>query len=355
MSATESPFATDAAAPVDARARRFRARDGVLAVAIAVVVVLVCAGPSIRHTGQDMDPGFQRAVVLAVGKPAGAVADRLPFTGWAHDVTAWLSPDDHVGGAGAFQASVGPGGTAAGSGTAGAGGAAAVAPVGPDAFPPGALGGKPPAPRALRSLLVTGDSMAMPLDADLARQLAGAGVRTDRDPHIGTGISKSDLLDWGALSVRQARARPDAVVVFIGANEGFPLPGPRGRPLECCGADWAAAYATRVRTMMNTYRRAGASRVYWLTLPLPRDRDRQAIARAVNAAIAVAAEPYRAQVRVIDLAGVFTPGGRYRVSMPVGGHDAVVRKPDGIHLSPEGAQLAADLVERDLRADYRVG
>ena len=70
---------------------------------------------------------------------------------------------------------------------------------------------------------------------------------------------------------------------------------------------------------MNTYRQAGAARVYWLTLPAPRDPGRQRISRAVNAAIAVAAEPYRAQVRVLDMAAVFTPGGRYRDAMDVGG------------------------------------
>ena len=94
----------------------------------------------------------------------------------------------------------------------------------------------------------------------------------DRDPHVGTGISKSGLLDWGRLSTEQVRERePDAVVVFIGANEGFELPGPDGRELKCCGPAWAAEYAYRVRRMMNTYRQGGRARVYWLTVPAPRD------------------------------------------------------------------------------------
>ncbi len=95
-----------------------------------------------------------------------------------------------------------------------------------------------------------------------------------RDPHVGTGISKSGLVDWGKLSTQHVEERkPDAVVVFIGANEGFPLPGPGGENVDCCGPDWAAAYANRVRRMMNTYRQGGGARVYWLTLPMPRDGD----------------------------------------------------------------------------------
>ena len=87
--------------------------------------------------------------------------------------------------------------------------------------------------------------------------------------------------------------------------------------------------------MMNTYRQGGDARVYWLTLPLPRDRDLQEVARAVNAAIGVAAEPYRAQVRVLDMAELFTPGGRYRDAMEVDGRRQIVRDADGIHLNAE--------------------
>ena len=330
---------------MDVRARRFRARDGILALLIALVIVVVCAGPSIRHSANEMDAGWQRDLVMVFAKPAGAIGDALPFAGWVHHVTGWLSPDEDLGGAGGFVASGAP---AAGAG------ANAVAPVGPDAFTRAQLG-LPPAPkRPLHTLLVTGDSMSMPLDAVLARRLASDGVKTLRESHIGTGISKSDLLDWGKLATKQAAEDPDAVVVFIGANEGFPFPPARkgAKPIECCGADWAAVYASRARQMMNTYRRNGATRVYWLALPLPRDPARQKIARTVNAAVAVAAEPYRSQVHVLDLADLFTPGGRYRVSMEVDGRETVVREPDGVHLNDAGSQLAADAVQRALDADF---
>ena len=100
-----------------------------------------------------------------------------------------------------------------------------------DAFDSTMLGAPPPPRRALHTLLVTGDSLSTPLDLQMARGLAPAGVRVLREPHLGTGISKTDLVDWGRLSTSQVHAdRPDAVVVFIGANEGFPMPGPIGTP-----------------------------------------------------------------------------------------------------------------------------
>jgi uncharacterized protein len=326
--------------------RRLRARDAIVCVFVAVVLLVLLEGQSIRTSGDRMEPGVERTVVRAVGAPTGWLADRLPLADAVHSATAWLSPDEQLaGGAGAFQTP--PAGVDAAASRGGG-----AAPITEEAFDAAALGEQPKRLAKLGTLLVTGDSLAQPLDVELARRLASSGVRTIRDAHLGTGISKSDLVDWGQLSALQVRERrPDAVVMFLGANEGFPLPAPGGRQLQCCGPAWAAQYATRARTMMQTYRRRGAARVYWLTLPLPRDPARQKIARAVNAAILVAAQPFRAQVRVLDMTGLFTPAG-YRAAMPIGGRNTIVRRPDGIHLNDAGSRLAADVVVSRLRGDF---
>jgi hypothetical protein len=52
---------------------------------------------------------------------------------------------------------------------------------------------------------------------------------------------------------------------------------------------------------------------------------------------------------------VFTPGGRYRDSMTIGGRTVRVRQRDGIHLNTAGASLAATIVIRDLRRDRMLG
>jgi len=319
--------------------RRFRARDAVIVVLVAVLVLVALEGDAIRGAGEEMTPGWERTLVLAVGEPAGWVADRIGLSDVDDELTASLNPDEDLGSAG--------GGFDEDERTVPAPGAATggVPPVTPEAFDPVRIGAKPPPKRPLRKLLVTGDSMAMPLDTELARELAGS-VDVVREPHVGTGISKTALVDWSRLAQAQvSEQEPDAVVVFIGANEGFPIGAE-----ECCGAKWAAAFASRVRRMMNTYRRGGQARVYWLTLPLPRDAERIRIARAVNEAIRVAADPYRSQVRVFDSVPIFTPTG-YRDSMPIDGDDTIVRESDGIHLNTRGAGLAAErvleLIERD--------
>jgi len=325
-------------------AARISARGSLICVGVAVLLLLLVEGTSIRRTGQRMDPGLERTAVRAVGIPAGWLADRLPLEDVVDTITSGLSPDEKLTGPGGFETSV-----------AGATGRAGVAaPITPDAFDPAALGEKPVPLKQLRTLLVTGDSMSQPLDLELAHGLSASGVRTIRDAHLGSGISKTSLVDWGRLSSQQARERkPDAVVVFLGANEGFPLPGAGGRLVSCCGPTWAALYATRARKMMDTYRRRGTARVYWLTLPLPRDVARQKIVRSVNAAVAVAAQPYRAHVRIIDMAQLFTPAGRFRTAMVVGGRNTIVREPDGIHLNEAGTEVAAALVVSRLKADFK--
>lgn len=340
MSATSS-------VPPAPRGRHLSAKAAILVVLLATVVVLAFEGGSIRHTGEEMQPGWERTLVLSVGRPAGWVSDQLGLGDVKDALTGWARTGDELsgGGQGSFETQ-GPAAASA-QGTA-------VPPVTVDSFDPAAVGDKPTKPAPLRTVLVTGDSMSMPLDAELARRIARSrsSVKTVRDPRVGTSLSQSEIVDWGKLSLSQVkRDRPNAVVVFIGANEGFPMRS-GGREVKCCGRAWSVEYASRARRMMNTYRADGASRVYWMLLPAPRDRDRQAISRSVNAAIAVAAQPYRSQVRVVDLAALFTPGGVYRAAMPVDGRDELVREPDGVHLNGQGARLAADPVIAAMRTDY---
>jgi uncharacterized protein len=328
------------------RLRRFTARDAVLATGLVAVLLLIFSGGSVRDAGEELDPGIGRDVVMAVAEPAGWVAVQLPFAEVGHTLTGWLSPDAELVGAGFEEGSTAADGGA--DGAAGGGPSAVTA----DWFEAAALGARQPRGE-LETLLVTGDSLSTPLDLELGQRLAPDGVEVVRDPHLATGISRDDLVDWGQLSATQAaNEAPDAVVVFIGANEGLPMPGPGGEEVSCCGPEWTAVWANRARQMMDNYRRGGAARVYWLTVPTARDPDRAPIVDAVNAAVYAAAAPWRSQVRVIDLGEIFTPGDRFRSAMEVDGRETIVREPDGIHLNGAGSALAADAVESALARDF---
>jgi hypothetical protein len=315
--------------------RRFRAREAVSCVFIVALLLVIFQGASIRKAGEEMKPGIGRDAMLAVGKPAGWIADRLPLASVSTAATGWLSPEQ--------QDTSGPGAFVANGGAATAAGQ--IATVTPDAFAAATIGAKPAAKRPLHTLLVTGDSMSEPLDDDLARQLDPKGVHVVEDPHLGTGISTTFLVNWGALAVSQVKHyHPDAVVIFIGADDGFPMPGPNGKEVECCNAEWASIYANRARQMANTYRQNGVARVYWITLPTPREAARQTIAKVVNAAVEVAVQPWADQVHIINTVPTFTPGEVYRDSMSVGGKQTIVREADGVHLNEAGSSLLASIV-----------
>lgn len=323
--------------------RRFNARDAIITVFITALVLVVTQGNSMKNAGERLDPGIQRDVVLAVGKPAGWIADQLPLHDVTHDLTAGLSPDEELSKKGGFDQAAAPG--------AGATGQLPV--VTPDAFDPATIGAPLPAKVPLKKLLVAGDSLPEQLYAQLGRQLSSKGVKVVKGWLLGTGISKPDVVDWGRLATTQTeKQKPDAVIMFMGANEGFGMDNAAGKEIQCCGPEWAAIYANRARQMMNTYRVGGKTHVYWLTIPTPRKAKRQAIAKVVNAAIDVAAEPFRSDVTIVDTIPTFTPGNKYRDNMEIDGKKTIVRNGDGIHLVDAGAKLLGEIVIKLMGSRY---
>jgi lysophospholipase L1-like esterase len=311
--------------------RRFTGWDAVKAVALTTVLLLIFAGGSVRKAADELKPGLGRNIVNAIAGPAGWVSDQLPFAATRRDLTSWLSPDEQLSGTG-FEA-----------GGASPGRAAPVSPA------------PPSTPQPLHRLLVTGDSLSTPLDIEIARKLAdqGGGVQVTRDPHLATGISNTGLVDWGQLSSTQAaNDDPDAVILFIGANEGYPMPNANGAQVSCCGPRWEAIFRSRLGQMMDNYLRGGVQRVYWLTVPTQRDPARKPIADTVNEAVEQAAVERGASVRVVDLRPTFTPGDTYRDSINIDGKQTIVRESDGIHLNEEGSSVAADLVLQAVDRDF---
>jgi hypothetical protein len=200
-------------------------------------------------------------------------------------------------------------------------------------------------------VVATGDSMIQIVDSFLAKELKPKHFTVKSDAHIGTGISKTRQFDW----VRRARYlarhyRPRATVVFIGANEGFPLRW-QGRRANCCSRAWRQAYAARAQKMMRSFERNGTARVYWLTLPAARPRFWNRIYRSVNLAIASAAKREGDGVRLLDMGAIFTPSGHFQQTIKRGGRRISVRQSDGIHLNVAGARIAARYVASRMQRD----
>jgi hypothetical protein len=200
-------------------------------------------------------------------------------------------------------------------------------------------------------VLATGDSMIQIVDSFLDKELRPEHFRVRSDAHVGTGISKTQQFDWVGHARYLARHyRPHATVVFLGANEGFPLRW-QGKRRNCCTRPWRQAYAARAQKMMRSFERDGAARVYWLTLPAARPHAWNRIYRAVNQALETAAGREGERVRLLDMGAIFTPSGHFQQTIKRGGHRVSVRQDDGIHLNVAGARIAARYVVRRMRRD----
>ena len=159
------------------------------------------------------------------------------------------------------------------------------------------------------------------------------------------------MLDWPKYARRQARRlKPEAVVMVIGANDGYSLDGQ-----ACCGPAWVDEYAQRARAVMRAFGRRGKTRVYWLLLPAARSGFFKKLFPAVNDGLEQAAVGLEENVRIVDLVEALTPGGRYRASMKIRGRRVRVRQDDGVHLTNEGAAHVARLVIREMRRDGVLG
>jgi hypothetical protein len=213
-----------------------------------------------------------------------------------------------------------------------------------------------PASRRLR-VLAAGDSMIQIIDGDLHRRLGARGpISVRSDAHISTGISKPFMFDWVAHARASAHGlHPDVTIMFLGANDGFPMGTLSGRKAPCCNKAWVDEYARRARTMMHAYARGGSGTVYWLLLPTPRGTRFQMVFRPVNRALRLAAASFPGVVHVVDLGATFTPGGRFRQTMRWQGRTVTVRQADGVHLSVVGASIATTLIMRRMRRDGLLG
>lgn len=198
----------------------------------------------------------------------------------------------------------------------------------------------------LPTLVTTGDSLMQGPDALLEDKLGDRAV-VHSDVYVGSGLTKPFIVDWTKIPAKQVgKFDPDAVMLFLGANDAGPITPAGGEPIGCCDDAWIAEYVNQARITMQRYVKAG-TQVFWLNIPLPRDPRRQVNAIAVNKALPAAAAGLP-EVHIVDIASVFTPNDTYRDSMTYAGRTVDVRQPDGLHLSVAGSNITDRILIAEL-------
>jgi len=210
----------------------------------------------------------------------------------------------------------------------------------------------PTAEQPLR-LLVAGDSMTEALGPVLEEQAEGTGViDVTRALEYSSGLTRPDYFDWPAhLAALLAEHDPEVVVVSVGANDAQGIQTPSG-PASFGTDAWVAEYRSRVAATMDLLEAEGRV-VYWLGEPVMRSADFDGRMALVTSIFREEAEG-RPGIRFVDTRPTFAgDDGRYTAYLPdASGTPVLVRRDDGIHLTPAGGQRLAAQLLGAIRADW---
>jgi uncharacterized protein len=331
-------------APVDGRVRAPWTRVLWIAAAAFAVWFLLFA-PTLQHNAQVSPVGARRTISLDVTGPVAALSRGLQLS---HIVSVTGRSNRLPGGTVGLITS-GPRPTTSPHGskpvaTTGAKGGATAAPT---TVPPNPK--KPTAAVPLRVLIV-GDSIGLDLGGPLQSDLAGTGVVSAAlDARESTGLTRPDYFDWPAeLTADLKTARPQVVVVMIGANDAQDFLGPPDVPYT--SPQWNTLYAQRVAQFMKLAGSSGAA-VVWVGMPPMQNPGLNAQMSDVNAVVQQQAALARPAVTYLstDRSLGTAQGGYTAFVTNAAGQVVNVRTPDGTHLTPGGGQLVAQQVIDELQ------
>ena len=325
----------------------------------ALLFMMIFNSKSMVHAGEGMRAGTTRDLVLGVAKPVNSAAHTL----YLDRPREWLGKlfgteaaptgpsqltelppsagDDRPLGSGGKPV---PGPSAAPSG----GPSAAPKPSAPVVAPL-----RTPTAAEPLKLLVAGDSMTEFMGPSLYRA-AGTKVTGATETKYGTGLVRPDFFDWALYAQQLVKGQnPEAVVVMMGGNDGQGITLANGQVLRDGTQEWAKEYRRRIEVVMRIFSNGGKTRVYWVSMPVPRSQqlavDYQLIDTGIkDAAAAVPGATY------IDIAGPLSNNGQYSDYIQVDGRTILARTRDGIHMSQDGANYAASLILQTLNKDWKL-
>lgn len=302
-------------------------------VLVALLVAAIFNSEAIVRAGEGMQPGTTRDVVLSVGRPlddvTGFVGLHLPREG--------------------FDLAFGRESKTA-SGTELETGSAAILKrkAKRDAMP----AWRQPTAAAPLNVLVTGDSEADLVGLRLNDLDSRSLLDVETAARNGTALTNPGFFNWELNAQQEVAARdPDAVVMLIGANDGFnvEVDGELHAPAT---VEWETEFARRVAVVMKTLGGDGERPVYWVPPPTARDASFNEIYRSQNRAVARAAQSVEG-ARYIDVFSTINDG-EYTDQVRIDGRKVLGRQSDGIHFNRDGALIPAEMVLAAMTKDYPV-
>ncbi|MCL9795626.1 DUF459 domain-containing protein, partial [Frankia sp. AgKG'84/4] len=213
---------------------------------------------------------------------------------------------------------------------------------------------RPTATDPLR-VLVTGDSLTETVGPAITNAVPGT-VRVRTETRYGTGLARPDYFDWASRARAQlGEQHPELVVVAMGGNDGQGITRPDGTVLPAGTPEWSAEYQRRADVVMRIWTGAGERRLLWLGLPPARSQRLDGYFHQLNAAAAAAAAGVPGAT-YLDLTPWLSRGGAYSDYLTTAdGRTVLARSRDGVHLTLDGARIAATHVLDTIRGRWPPG
>ncbi len=202
-------------------------------------------------------------------------------------------------------------------------------------------------------LWVIGDSFVELFGPALQNDAADTGVvDSEVDFRFVSGLTRPDYFDWPAhIAARLPEVQPDAVVVMFGGNDGQPM-YLAGGTLETETPAWFEEYHARVGAAMDLLL-TGATRVYWVGLPIM--RDDQFTQRVIGFNEVYQEEAARRPGLVyVDIFPLFQDeNGEYSTYLTNSSGDLLeMRYDDGAHFTWNGAYRLSGFVLRTIAEEW---
>ncbi len=204
--------------------------------------------------------------------------------------------------------------------------------------------------RPLR-VLVAGDSQAEYLGQAITTAHPGWALDVIIDDRISTSLARPDYFNWPAhLASIVANDPPEAVVLFIGANDHQDMADAADVRLVEGSDEWQAEWVRRLALTLDLFA-TEEIRVFWVTQPPMRDGELSDGVQLIND-LAAPVVGERDFARAIDIWDLFGGSSGYQDRVTHDGETIDARVDDGIHLTRSAASWVADLVFEEMSAHW---
>jgi hypothetical protein len=202
----------------------------------------------------------------------------------------------------------------------------------------------PFAAHGVERVALIGDSIMSNVSCAIADRLADVGITTSRHAVPGSGLLAG--MDWLAETRSILHdEHPDAVIaIFVGNYLPAPVTDSRGRIIADNSPEFFRVWEDRAR-LLSAEVRAAHARMYWVSPPPLRDPALSHAQRLFDGYRQIPGDHVLMAGNV--LAG---PGGALVMKKETCGRERVIRTPERVHLTFDGARIYGQQIAHDFTA-----